>query len=228
MDTARRAATLAARGCFVVGVDDRRGAGPRLHEGHAARKRVVAAADLADRYKNAIDIKFVEGSGLRARDGTPAIDAAAVRGAAPKAALAELRAVLGYHARVTILPMHRVDEQTLGAWKRDGELATGEALPDLNLWQQVFVEVEDDAALAGLVNALNRLAIVELAQATPLPVAPTSASPEEVLAFAAAMREHDRLPWPDATARRRAPAVTSAPVPTCASRSFICTIVTCR
>src|SRR5690606_5618620 len=77
-----------------------------------------------------------------------------------------------------------------------------------------FVEAESDEAFAALINALNRSPLVELAEATPLPGPPTSADPEEALAFAAAMQEQDRLPWPDAARLRpQAPRTTTiAPI----------------
>ncbi|MDC0722870.1 S8 family serine peptidase [Nannocystis bainbridge] len=168
----------------------------RARVGYAARKRVLAVADLGERFKNAIDIKFVEGSGVQARGGALVLDSAAP--AASRAGLAEVQRLLDGQARAAAVAMHTVDPELLRAWKRDGERATGEELPDLTLWQQLFVEAADDRAFVALINDLNRLPIVELASATPLPAAPPGLAGEAAEAFAAAAREHDRLPWPDA------------------------------
>ncbi|WP_434425474.1 S8 family serine peptidase [Nannocystis pusilla] len=170
--------------------------GLRARVGYAARKRVLAVADLGDRFKNAIDIKFVEGSGVQARGGALVLDPAAP--AASRAGLAEVQRLLDRQARSAAVAMHTVDPEVLRAWKRDGERATGEELPDLTLWQQLFVEAADDRAFIELLNALNRLPIVELASATPLPAPPPDLSGEAAEAFAATARERDRLAWPDA------------------------------
>ncbi|MFY0532172.1 hypothetical protein [Nannocystis pusilla] len=99
----------------------------RARAGYAGRKRVFAAVDLADRFKNAIDVKFVEGSGIEARGGALALDAAAP--ASARAGLAELQRLLDGHARSAAVPMHTVDVDTLRAWKREGERATGRRCP---------------------------------------------------------------------------------------------------
>lgn len=165
---------------------------------HAERKRTITAADVVDAYRNSIDIKFVEGSGIRARGGRAMVVDSLVKGRSPHADLAALNGLLARTRRSTAVPMHSVAEETLSQWKQDGEAATGEELPDLNLWQQLFVEVDSDAELAALVNALNALPIVELAQATPLPAPPPGMGPIEAAAFETHLRANREQPWPGA------------------------------
>ena len=183
--------------------------GMLARDSHAGRKRAVNAADMVDAYRNSIDIKFVEGSGIRARQGMAMVVDTEVRGRSPHADLAALNGLLARARRSLVVPMHPVAEETLSQWKRDGEAATGEELPDLNLWQQVFVEVDSDAELAVLVNALNALPIVELAQATPLPTHPPGMGPIEAAAFDAHVRANPRLTWPGA--ERLAPVKPTSP-----------------
>jgi hypothetical protein len=177
---------------------------PRARASHAERKRTITAAEVVDAYRNSIDIKFVEGSGIRARGGKAVVEERAVKGRPPHADLAALNGLLARARRSAAVPLHAVSEETLSQWKQEGEAATGEELPDLNLWQQLFVEVGSDEELAALVNALNALPLVELAQATPLPVPPPGMGPIESAAFEAQVRANRELPWPGA--ERLAPA----------------------
>lgn len=183
----------------------------RARASHATRKRVLAAADLADRYKNSIDIKFVEGSGVQARGGALVLDPSAP--ASSRAALAELQRLLARQLRVAAVPLHTVDPDVLRAWKRDGERATGDELPDLTLWQQIFVDADSEREFLALINALNQSSLVELAQATPLPAPPTSMDRDAAAAFTAAARADDRLPWPGPERLEFAAASTTAAAP---------------
>ncbi len=58
------------------------------------------------------------------------------------------------------------DRERFRRWKEIGELASGAAGPDLSLWFDVEIE-GGHAALADLINALNALAVVEVAHGAP-------------------------------------------------------------
>jgi hypothetical protein len=113
-----------------------------------------------------IEVKFVEGSAYRLQDGkfvTQGNDN-----------LASIQTVLQAHAVRTVERLFTESENDILAEKVRIEAASGEQMPDLNLWYRFTVAPGADAA--ALVDALNALPEVEIAYPAPLP-APLADSP---------------------------------------------------
>ena len=108
---------------------------------------------------NAIEVKFVEGSSYRLRNG-----ALTTLG---NDDLAGLRAALQAHPVSTIQRIFTQDEDQIRSDRLSIEKASGEQVPDLNLWYLFTVASGVDAA--ALIDSLNALPQVELAYAAPLP-----------------------------------------------------------
>jgi hypothetical protein len=164
--------------------------------GHAHRKRTVTREQLENSYKNRIDIKFREGSGVRARLGALAVEGPSGPARATSQELAAVLALLGGARRHMAVPLHTLPEETLAQWKAEGERASGRALPELALWQHLYVELDSDEAFARLIDGLNALEVVELAAPSALPEPPPDMNGEAAQAFNAAVRAQDRHPWP--------------------------------
>lgn len=120
-------------------------------------------------------------------------------------ALAALQAVLATATtRHAVLRMHdAVAEDALDAARQEGERRTGQRLPDLNRWFHVYVEVEDDAALAALVNRLNTLDAVERAELDFRPSLPALERRPDRQPGSAVGLLGRTLPWPDVAASER-------------------------
>ena len=164
---------------------------------HETRKRVITANDLHFAFKNRIDIKFREGSGVRSRKSLLTIEENAVRGIAPRTELARVNEILSTTRRHVAVRMHDLPENKVAALKRNGEANTGQEVPDLNLWFHIYVEVDSDEALAKLINRFNALNIVEIAYASPFPLFPglDQKAAEEHLRN---VKKQERLPFPSA------------------------------
>jgi len=167
------------------------------------RKRSLAAADAERAFKNRIDIKFREGSVVRARDGRLVVLEGATEDAASVAEVAAVSRLLADLPNHAVVRMHDLSEAALEGLKRDGERKSGRTLPDLNLWFHLYVDVESTAALADLVNRLNALDVVEYAAPSPLPAPPPGMPADKAEAFEAYWREHDIAPWPTTTALQK-------------------------
>jgi hypothetical protein len=162
----------------------------------AARKKLVSTLDLEGCFKNRIEIKFREGSGVRSLQGKFTIDLNAVKGSSPELELGEVKRILNRLLRHRVVRMHYLPEATLTAMKREGERHSGRELPDLNLWYYIFVEVPTTAELAELINQLNAHDIVEYAYASQLPAPPPCVNDAEARKFQAYWLQKDKLPWP--------------------------------
>jgi subtilisin family serine protease len=109
-----------------------------------------------------LHLKLQEGSGVRLRDGTFVSITGRDVGA--------LREVLTQYPGTQVERMFSRPEAELAADERLLEAKTGKDLADLNLWYRLVVGA--GAAPEALVDALNRLDIVEIAYPEPLPVPP--------------------------------------------------------
>lgn len=162
----------------------------------SARKKTISAGDLERCFKNRIEIKFREGSGVRSVGGKFTIDLNAVKGTSPELELKEVKRILNSLMRHTVMRMHYLPEATLTAMKRKGEKRAGRELPDLNLWFYVFVDVPTMVDLAEVINQLNAHDIIEYAYASHLPAPPPCENDAEANKFDDYWLENDRLPWP--------------------------------
>lgn len=162
---------------------------PRVPE--ASRKAPISPERVQRAYKNRIDVKLREGTGIRPRAGALTVLDSAVRGADPRPELAQVDEVLRDVRRAFVAMHGGVTEDELDAMKREGEAATGRELPDLNLWVHLYVEVDSDQELADLINVLNTMEIVEVAEPSMIGLNTTFA-PEDV----AAMDGPAAAPWP--------------------------------
>lgn len=163
---------------------------------HASLKRTVRAEDLQAAFRNRIEVKFREGSGVRSRGGELALDATQARGAAAVAELDRVRATLRGARRYAAMKMHPFTEDTAAWLKAQGERGSGTELPDPNLWYYLYVDAGSDQAVADVVNALNALDVVEVAYPSPLPVRSADMDSQSAEAFEAYWREHARMDWP--------------------------------
>jgi len=159
------------------------------------RRAPLSLAQVQGAYQNRIAVKFREGSGLRPVMGELIVERS-TSATASRQERRELDQVLATVPRVTFVRMHStVSEAELTARKTSGEQATGEELPDLNLWTWLYAEVESDEALLNLINALNTLDVVEVAEPSFESVsAGLLGNDPQLLANAG----HRSLPWPDA------------------------------
>ncbi len=162
----------------------------------AWRKKTINALDLEKCFKNRIEIKFREGSGIRSSHGRFTIDLNAVVDRDPYLELAEVRRILETQTRYTVVRMHYLPEAKLTEMKREGEKNSGRELPDLNLWFYIYVDAPTTEELAELINQLNSYAIVEYAYASQLPAPPPCLNEGKARKFNSYWQESDRLSWP--------------------------------
>lgn len=120
-----------------------------------------------------LEIKFAESQEIRLRGGRP-VD---LRGRALTSEAS--RAVLGQVARGEWLRSHDVSEEELETMRTQGLRATGEALPDLNLYFRLRLPPGLDAeAVARQLRALPEVeAVYHVPAPAPLPVAPDYYTP---------------------------------------------------
>ncbi len=190
-------------------------------------KARVAPQQLTGAFKNRIAVKFREGAGIemdrgklavqtkaQAKANTNATNAARVASSSDLLAIEHALSSTGRHAFVR---MHdQVSEAALETQKTVGERQTGRELPDLNLWTYVYVDVASDAQLAEVINRINALDVVELAEPCPAGSLP-SVSFDVTGALQAPELPELRLPWPDVAAsesRTAAARAKSATEPT--------------
>jgi hypothetical protein len=114
--------------------------------------------------RETIVVKFVEGSFFRLRDGELKSSAAE-----NVAAIAE---VLDTHPVQIIERLFTQAEEDIEAEKSILETASGEQMPDLNLWYRMRIAEGTDPE--ALIDALNDLPEVEIAYPAPLPAPPPS------------------------------------------------------
>jgi len=145
--------------------------------------RTWSRPDLDRFHDDLINVKFVEGSDVRALHHTfvddDGRDLSLTNQALGRASVAEIRRTFD------------VDRATLREWKAVGEARTGKVGPDLSLWFTVRVE-GGASEVARLVNALNASPSVEIAHPVPI-VEPA------VIRTAGDPAPPGRLPTPDFT-----------------------------
>ncbi|MGC4064906.1 MAG: S8 family serine peptidase [Polyangiaceae bacterium] len=147
-------------------------------------------------YKNRIEVKFREGSGLHSVKGKLAVKSNAQHAAQP-AEVSSIARILASTKRYTFVPIHdRVSEAGLDQLRADGQSLSGRELPDLSLWSYLYVEVDSDAAVANLIDQLNALDVVEVAEPSIIHTLPTL---ERNLdgTIQQPPTPSDRLPWPN-------------------------------
>ena len=184
----------------------------------AERKKTISAANLKNCFRNRIEIKFREGSGIRSKDGNLAVVASEVRGEPPYAEFNQVQAILDKLNGYQFLRMHKLSEEKLQTMKDEGEKASGKELPDLNLWYYLYVDVDSLDALADVINQLNALDIVEFAYASDLPAPPPSMNSNATEYWEEYWQANSVAPWPtkDEIEQREAgmdPAPLSPPAP---------------
>lgn len=157
------------------------------------QKQPLSIEQVQGAYKNRIAVKFREGSGVRSVHGELVVERSALRPLSLRERR-ELDQVLAEFPRVAFVRMYdTVSEAELSARKLSGEQATGEELPDLNLWAFLYVEADSDLKLLNLINALNTLDAVEIAEPS---YEPLSASVMGAEAREKSLLGHRSLPWP--------------------------------
>ncbi len=161
-------------------------------ESFANRKKSVQVSDLAHSFKNRIEIKFRENTGIRLRQ-----QHLVAKDPAIASELQLLEGILEISGRYAVARMHEVSEENLEAMKKQGEQNTGHALSDLNLWFYLFVDAASDQELALIINGLNQLGIVEYAYASPLPAPTPGMDPESAVEFNYYWQQHNKVAWPD-------------------------------
>jgi hypothetical protein len=153
--------------------------------------------DLQNHFKNRLEVKFREGSGIRSRNGDLTVVEELAKGEPPYDEFSRVQEILydlsgGY----AVLRMHKLSEATLDSMKAEGDKATLTELPNLNLWYYLYVDPGSLEALADLINRLNALEIVEFAYASDLPAPPPRMDDEAAAAFEEYWKTNDYLPWP--------------------------------
>ncbi len=176
------------------------------------------ASDLERFDPTWIHLKFVEGSNVLFQEGrfvdNSGLDLALVNATVAEGAVQEVRRTFNQ------------DRGTLRAWKRIGEMRSGETGPDLSLWYDLQI-TGGRPVLAQLLDKLNALPQVEIAH--PAPIAEPAVFQEPVEQAPAGTR--DDAPTPDYTGLQDylydtpvgldAPAVWIVPGGTGAGRKFI-------
>lgn len=162
------------------------------------RKKSVKVADLANSFKNRIEVKFSEDSGIRLRHGHLTVLPAIAKNAAATAELKQLESILDSAGNHAVARMHDLSEDNLEAMKKQGEANTGHALSNLNLWFYIYVDAGSDQELALIINQLNQLGIVEYANASTLPAPAPGMAPEDAAEFKRYWRQHNKADWPAA------------------------------
>ena len=128
-------------------------------------QEVPAAEELPpDGSSEIIEVKFVEGSTFRLREG--------VLTALQPDDLVGINGVLDTFAVTMIERLFSQPEHEIEAERAELLARTGETLPDLNLWYRVWVQ--EGSAPDQLITALNALPEVQIAYPAPLPAPPTS------------------------------------------------------
>ncbi|TAL47229.1 MAG: hypothetical protein EPN89_08960 [Methylovulum sp.] len=184
-------------------------------ESFAGRKKTVKVSDLAHAFKNRIELKFSESSGIRLRQGRLSAQDASVE---PE--LKQLLDILETAGNYAVIRMHELSEAQLDAMKKQGEQHTGRALPDLNLWFYIVVNTGTDQELALIINRLNQLNIVEYAAASALPAPAPGMNGQSAAEFEQYWQEHNKVAWPEPeqqprnkTDRPSSPSLPDADVP---------------
>ncbi len=162
--------------------------GSSLPQAAPLQRRVVPAKPAravlgSTTSRTQIDVKFREGSGLRLRQGRLVVDAAAAdltrpgtsAGLVAKSAdLTSLDRVLAAPGR-TLRRTFAATEAAVDSTVRKAAATGSREQADLNLWHRLTLPTGTDPA--AVIDQLNALDVVELAQAAPLPVRPP-ASPD--------------------------------------------------
>lgn len=111
-----------------------------------------------------IELKFIEGSGVRLRDGELI--------SLNHTDLTEVRQFLAGYPDVTLERMfYMATEAQLTQDKRNGEARTGQELADLNLWY--LCHLSETTRAQAFVDGLNALSLVEIAYPSPIPDIPS-------------------------------------------------------
>lgn len=162
------------------------------------RKKSITVSDLANSFKNRIEIKFSDNSGIRLRQGHLVVLKAVDENNTAASELKQLENILQISDRYTFTRMHELSEEELDAMKKRGEKNTGQTLPDLNLWFYIFVDTTSDQELALIINRLNQLDMVEHASPSTLPVSSPGMTKESIVEFDQYWRQHNKVAWPGA------------------------------
>lgn len=165
-------------------------------ESFAVRKGTVQIADPDRHFRNRIDLKLREGSGIRSKEGKWSLRQEIAGSQSSNEEIQSLLRVFEKLPRYAIVRMHCLPEAALESLKKSGEKNTGRELPDLNLWFHAYVDVFSTTELAGLIRELNDLDLVEIAYASPLPSPPPGMQRSSAERFKRYWREHSLLPWP--------------------------------
>ena len=107
-----------------------------------------------------VTIKFVEGSGVRLRDG--------IFVSLTGESLDSLYASLEQYPIIKIERLFSQSEEELEKEKQQGEEATGKELADLNLYYRIVLA--DENKIDSFIDSLNILPIVQIAYLTPSPM----------------------------------------------------------
>jgi hypothetical protein len=181
-------------------------------------KNAITSAALVGAFKNRVSVKFREGAGITVAGGRLGVDPTAAQPASASE-LAAIDGVLARTRRFAFVRMHEeLSEAELGALRQTGEARGGHELPDLNLWTHLYVEVAGDDALASLVNELNGLGVVELAELSHVPLLTAVELGVDGRAIPPALPDLT-LPWPDVAASDRRTAVARSRPPSPADKA---------
>ncbi len=124
-------------------------------------------------YRDMIELKFVEGSGVRLR-GRKLVSLTGTN-------ISPAIRLLDQYPAVRVDRMFRdVPEEKLTLDKLNGELKTGWELADLNLWYVCYLSGNEDPI--DFLNNLNNLDMVEIAYPSPI-AEPAEIQPDEILPF---------------------------------------------
>ena len=179
-----------------------------------------SADEVRGTFKNRVAVKFREGAGIYVDRGKLLVDDTAAKPAAA-AELAAVEAALAGVARHAFVRMHEtVSEDKLDLLRYRGEKQSGLELPDLNLWTHLYVEVAGDAELADVLNRLNALDVVELAEPSGVHLLPNvTVRPDGSGEILPPELPDLNLPWPELRAaehrssRLRSLALTESEAP---------------
>src|SRR5262249_12410276 len=153
----------------------------------------ITLAHLDFTAKNRIDVKFKAGTGVRSRGGALVLVPGKAVGVPRTAGLAQVNALLAATRQHVVQRMVSAPGADVEAQKAQLEKATGEELPDMNLWFEVFVDVPTNADFVALINKLVALDIIEYAAAAPLPAPPPTANLKLRQTFASLAAKNERV-----------------------------------
>jgi hypothetical protein len=177
------------------------------------RKARIGADRIAGAYSNRIAVKFREGSGVRSIAGALTVRKTAAAPASAQA-IAGVQAALAGAPRHAFVRVHdQVSEVDLDAQREAGQQSSGKELADLNLWMYLFVDVASANDLADVINRLNALDVIEVAEPSYIGEVPTLVRNADGTLTSPPLRT-ERAPWPDVAQIDRAfDKLSAAPPP---------------